>query len=56
VRVSLRQVSDLLDRALALESIAVGLSELSRVVVDLRIGLATSIAQHRASEQLLARS
>ena len=51
-----RQVSNLLERLLVLESIAVDLSELSRVVVDLRVGLATSIAQRHASERLRARS
>jgi hypothetical protein len=54
--VSPRQLSNLLERSLVLESIAGDLSELSRVVVDLRVGLATLIAQRRASEQQLSRS
>lgn len=56
VRVSPLQVSNLQERPLALELIAVDLSELSRVVVDLPVGLAASIAEHRATEQLLVRS
>lgn len=40
----------MLARSLAPEFIAVDLSELSRVVVDLRVGHATLIVLHRAIE------
>ena len=56
MRVSPHQVSNLLERPLVLESIAVDLSELLRVVVDLTACLAASIAEHRANEQLPAHS